>query len=66
MTDCPPCTAPALAAILAAVSGLAVLVGGLAAYGLIVALPRRWARLRADRLRALEIVTSKESASCLP
>ncbi len=32
MTDCPPCTAPMLAAILAAVSGVAVLVGGLAAY----------------------------------
>ena len=48
-----PTTAPMLAAILAAVSGLVVLVGGLAAYGIIVALPRRWNDWRARRLHAL-------------
>lgn len=53
MTNCPPCTAPALAALLAAVSGVAVLVGGLAAYGLVVALPRRWKTWREKRLNHL-------------
>lgn len=53
VNDYQPTTAPMIAAVFAALSGLAVLVGGLAAYALIVALPRRWVAWRAHRLNLL-------------
>lgn len=48
--DCPP---PSLAAILAAMIGLSMLVGGLAAYGLVMLAPRFLAALRERRLSSL-------------
>lgn len=45
--DCPPCTTPLLAVLLAALSGVAVLVGGLCAYLFVITIPKllkRWSK----------------------